>query len=170
MAGVSSNPGYFTAPHATWGATATSLPLLGGLIRVDELRQGHIDHALAFALPHARLYTSWSWPAQRSDGDLDDPDAIPEGTRFRLDPTLDIDALGLPPVSAMIAKAVQRYGMVLRDKAGSLSFYAEDPTQFGANPYPALFGTWPNVMLARFPWDRLQALRLDMQGPAANGG
>jgi hypothetical protein len=62
----------------------------------------------------------------------------------------------------MIAKAVQRYGMILRDKAGSLSFYAEDPTQYGTNPYPALFGGYPDNLLAKFPWDRLQVLAMDL--------
>ena len=33
------------------------------------------------------------WPAQRSDGDAVGPDVIPEGTRFRLDPLIDVDAL-----------------------------------------------------------------------------
>jgi hypothetical protein len=161
MDGSSLNPGYFLAPHSTWGATATSLPLIAGLIRVDELRQGHIDHALAFALPHARKGV-WSWPAQRTDGDVDSAAAIPEGSRFRLDPSLDIDALKLPPLTAMIAKAVQRYGMILRDKSGSLSFYAEDPTQYGTNPYSALFGGYPDKLLAKFPWDRLQVLAMDL--------
>jgi hypothetical protein len=165
MTGVSTNPGYFTAPNPGWGATATSLPLLGGLMRISELESGRIDHALAFAIPHTKLWTSWSWPAQRSDGDTDSPDAIPEGARFRLPADLDIDALNLPPVTAAIAKAVQRYGMVLRDKSGSVSFYAEDPTPTGANPYPGLFKTWTNLLFAKFPWDRLQALRTDMRGP-----
>jgi hypothetical protein len=163
MDGTSLNPGYFTAPNPSWwGATATSLPLMGGLIRIDELRQGHIDHALALAIPHTRKGV-WSWPAQRTDGDIDSTTAIPEGARFRLDPTLDIDALKLPAVTAMIAKAVQRYGMILRDKSGSISFYAEDPAQYGTNPYPALFGTWPNRLFDRFPWDRLQVLALDLR-------
>ncbi len=165
MTGVSKNPGYFTAPNPGWGATATSLPLLGGLMRISELESGRIDHALAFAIPHTKLWKSWSWPAQRSDGDTDSADAIPEGARFRLPATLDIDALKLPPVTAAIAKAVQRYGMVLRDKSGSVSFYAEDPTPTGANPYPGLFKTWTNLLFAKFPWDRLQALRTDMRGP-----
>ena len=163
MTGVSQNPGYFTAPNPGWGATATSLPLLGGLMRTTELQAGRIDHALAFAIPHTKLWKSWSWPAQRSDGDTDSADAIPEGARFRLPANLDIDALKLPPVTAAIAKAVQRYGMVLRDKSGAVSFYAEAPT--GADPYPALFKTYPNLLFAKFPWDRLQALRTDMRGP-----
>jgi hypothetical protein len=166
MTEVSRNPGYFSAPHPGWGATATSLPLLGGLMRISELQAGHIDHALAFAIPHTKLWTSWSWPAQRSDGDVDSAAAIPEGARFRLPASLDIDALKLPPVTAMMAKAVQRYGMVLRDKSGAVSFYAEDPTPLGGlDPYPALFNTWPNLLFAEFPWDKLQVLRTDMRGP-----
>jgi hypothetical protein len=164
MTEVSRNPGYFRAPHPGWGATATSLPLLGGLMRISELQAGHIDHALAFAIPHTKLWTSWSWPAQRSDGDVDSAAAIPEGARFRLPASLDIDALELPPVTAMMAKAVQRYGMVLRDRSGAVSFYAEDPTPLGGlNPYPALFNTWPNLLFAEFPWDKLQVLRTDMR-------
>src|SRR5262249_26905190 len=137
--------------------------------RISELQAGHIDHALAFAIPHVKLYTSWAFPAHRSDGDSDTPSAIPEGARFRLPADLDIDALGLPPVTAMIAKAVQRYGMILRDKSGAVSFYGEDPTPLGSNPYGALFKTYPNLLFAKFPWDRLEALRADMQGPAAGG-
>jgi hypothetical protein len=53
--------------------------------------------------------------------------------------------------------------MVLRDKSGAVSFYAEAPT--GADPYPALFKTYPNLLFAKFPWDRLQALRTDIRGP-----
>ena len=149
MTGVSRNPGYFTAPNPGWGATATSLPLLGGLMRTTELQAGRIDHALAFAIPHTKLWKSWSWPAQRSDGDTDSADAIPEGARFRLPANLDIDALKLPPVTAAIAKAVQRYGMVLRDKSGAVSFYAEAPT--GADPYPALFKTLPEPAVREVP-------------------
>jgi hypothetical protein len=164
---VSQNPGYFLEPHPGWGATATSLPLLGGLIRISQLEHGAIDHALAFAIPHTRTWTSWSWPAQRSDGDVDSPDAIPEGARLRLDPSLDIDALKLPRATTIIAKAIQRYGMILRDKSGAVAFYAEDPAQFGSNPYGTLFShlAAPNLLFAKFPWDRLQVLALDMRGP-----
>ncbi|MCW2968472.1 MAG: tolA, partial [Solirubrobacteraceae bacterium] len=157
---VSDSPGYFTP--SGFGATATGLSLLGGMIRTSELRAGHIDHALGFAIPHPRSGSVWSWPAQRSDGDNPDPDAIPEGARFRLDPRLDIAALDLPPVTRMIAEAVQRYGMVLRDKGGCVCFYAEDPAG-AANPYPQLFsGLGPDQLLARFPWASLAAMKMSL--------
>lgn len=161
MSPVSSNPGHFTDPPI-WGATATSLPLLGGLIRTDELRRGRIDHALALALPEVRAGV-FSLPAQRTDGQVDSPKAIPHGARFRLDPDLDLAELGLPPVTRMIAEAAQRHGIVVRDKSGSVSFYAEQP-QAGGDPYPELFGGMSaSQLLRRFPWERLEALELELR-------
>jgi hypothetical protein len=161
MRNVSASPGYYENP-SNWGATATSLPMLGGLIRLDELKAGRIDHALALCLPETR--SGWhSWPAQRSDGTVDSEDAVPEGTRFRLDPKLNVAALGLPRTSRIIAEAAQKYGVVVRDRGGAVSFYAEDPTPTGFNPFTGLNGffdgRYPSQLLERFPWSRLQALR-----------
>lgn len=157
---VSRNPGYFYQPR-DWGASATSLPLLGGLIRISELRSGHIDHALALAIPQARAGT-FVFPAQRTDGSLNDPAAIPEGTRFRLPADLDIAALHLPHFDQMIASAAQRYGIVVRDQAGAVVFLAEDPVPYGSDPYGSPHGFFdgesPHDLLARFPWQRLQAV------------
>ena len=58
---------------------------MGGLIGIKELESGHIDHALAMAIPHAATGVV-AFPAQRSDGNEHTPGEIPEGTRFRLDP------------------------------------------------------------------------------------
>ena len=171
MRNVSENPGYFTKdswPGAEpyWGATASSLPLLGGLIRLDEVRARKIDHALAFALPSIRAGV-YSLPAQRTDGRDPRPGAIPMGTRFRLDPDLDLETLPLPPVTRMVAEAVQRYGMVLRDTATTIQWYAEDFTPSGDNPFPDLIGPdYPSnywKQLARFPFEHLQALRTELR-------
>lgn len=170
MANASTNPGYFTDG---FGATATGLPLIGGLIRLDELRAGRIDHALAFDIP-APESRSFVWPANRTDGiAASGPGAIPEGTRFRIDPALDIDSLHLPRATAAMAKAAQRYGMIVIDRASSVTFKAEDPTQFGGDPYASLFGgLWPNDLMRLFPWDRLQVVAptaAAFAGPVAPG-
>ena len=55
---------------------------------IDELKAGVIPHALALNIPWAKPNV-YSWPAQRTDGRSTDPNAIPEGARFRLDPTVD---------------------------------------------------------------------------------
>ena len=159
LSGASYDTGIFPHPY---GATATGLPLLGGEITMAELRSGHIDHALGIAIPDARKAV-FSWPANRTDGQIADPNAIPEGERFRLDPTLDIAALHLNPVAQMIAEAAQRYGIVVWDRAGAVVFRAENPlvspAASPANPYHALFNQLqPAKVLADFPFNRLEAL------------
>jgi hypothetical protein len=168
MTGMSSSPGWFAEKN--WGATATGLPLLGGLITLDDVRRGRIDHVLAIGVTRARSYV-WSWPARRTDGATDDPTAIPEGARFRLDPSLDLDRLSLPPPTRIIAEAAQRYGIVVRDKtASSVTFEAEDASRFATDPYYGPGGWFggrsPSALLASFPWSRLQALRVDLRSPS----
>ena len=93
--------------------------------------------------------------------------AIPAGTRFRLDPTLDLDELNMSPMVRMMARAVQRYGMVVRDGGGAVAFYGEDPTPTDRNPYlgpGGLFGGQyiSNSLRREFPWQHLEALKTDM--------
>lgn len=144
-----------------WGATATSLPRAGGLMRIAELEAGVIRHGLAVAIPEARKGV-WSLPAQRTDGTVDSPRAIPEGARFRLDPRVDLSKLDLPPFTRMMAEAAQRYGIVVQNEAGAVAFYAEDPR--GTDPYPRLFGDRrPYQLMRAFPWQYLQALKLELR-------
>jgi hypothetical protein len=147
-------------PHP-FGATASGLAIAGGLMRIDELRRGRIDHALALAIPrtaHHRIRP----PATRTDGDDPRPIAIEEGTRLRLDPSFDLDSLELTPVARAMAEAAQRYGIVVRDRAGAVAFYAEDPGPTSGTPYADLFeGKQPSRVLVGFPWDRLQVLAVD---------
>jgi hypothetical protein len=161
MTNVSSNPGYFSHP-SDWGATATSLPLLGGLIGTRELESGRIDHALALAIPHAANGVVAA-PAQRSDGNLRSHAAIPEGTRFRLSPHFDLSTLHAPTIVRVLAQAVQRYGMIVRDQSGAVSLYAQDPTPTGHNPYYGAHGLFdglsPAVVMRYFPWKALQVVR-----------
>jgi hypothetical protein len=160
MDDVSSNPGYFPS-NPGWGGTATGLPMLGGLIRIAELRAGRIDHALALGIPEPAR-NRFVWPAQRGDGDSTAGNAIPEGTRMRIDPDLDLAKLKLPPLTRMLAEAAQRYGIVVVDRSGTVSVAGEDPS--GPNPYwpsPSGFfgGKMPDQLLASFPWARLQVVR-----------
>lgn len=158
MRHVSRNPGFFTNPP-DWGTAATSLALLGGTIRFSDLRAGHIDHALGISIPEARQGVV-AWPAQRSDGKLNSPDAIPEGTRFRLDPHLNLNRLNLPPLTRMIARAAQRYGLFVRDQSGVVAFYGQQPTGTGANPYALPFhGLNAKTLTEAFPWSHLEVVR-----------
>jgi hypothetical protein len=171
MVDVSRNPGYFVRETRNgkplelpyWGASATGLPLVGGLIMPNELRAHRIDHALALGLPRIRAGIR-ALPAQRSDGHYAGPQSIPEGARFRIDPSLDLSALGLPPPVLTIARAAQRYGMIVRDGSGAVSLYARDPVNLHPDPYPQLLdGLLPYQVLRGFPWDSLRLVRMRLR-------
>jgi hypothetical protein len=164
---ISESRGYYTAaawPGArrTWGATASGLPVIGGTILVDEPRAGRIDHALALSVPAARA-GAFAWPAQRTNGN-GPLMALPEGARLRLDPQLNLRKLELPRLTRMIARAAQRYGLVVRDQTGKdVALFAEDPSPRRDHPYRRYFSrSGPTEVLARFPWDRLQVLPMSL--------
>ncbi|GAC1519179.1 MAG: hypothetical protein NVS3B10_21010 [Polyangiales bacterium] len=161
--GVSKNPGIFPSGI---GATACGLPLLGFLIRIDELKAGKITHAINIELPRTRA-GEFSWPANRTDGNTADPNVLAEGQRMRLDPAFDVGTL---PNAAerTIARAMQDYGIVLTDTAGAVVTQAEDPRSYmsahglATNPYDALFeGRAVYEVLKELPLDRLQVLPKD---------
>jgi hypothetical protein len=158
MRHVSRNRGFFFDPSGIQpGATATSLPLVGGMITQADLARGEINHALAMAIPNAR-YAVWAYPAQRSDGGNRSALAVPEGARFRLDPAVDVDGLQVPPFTKMLARAAQRYGIYVRDTSPVVTLYAQDPANLGTNPWTAAITPSAPAVLQAFPWDRLQVM------------
>jgi hypothetical protein len=148
-----------------WGASASSLSLAGGLITIEDLEQGEINHALALAIPDVRagVYAS---PAQRTDGESDDPLSLPEGAHLRLPPGLRLGQMGLPKVTLEIARAAQRYGIIVRSKAADVVFYGQDPTPTGSEPYEGPHGFFEGVnrldLAGSFPWRRLQVLKMQL--------
>jgi outer membrane biosynthesis protein TonB len=148
-----------------WGSSASSLSIAGGLITLEDLERGSIDHALALAIPNVRA-GAYSSPAQRTDGTSTSPLSLPEGAHLRLDPSLDLSKLNLPPLTLMVARAAQRYGIFVRARAKVIHFFAEDPTSLPTNPYLGKTGYFegksPAKLLASFPWSHLQLLRMDL--------
>jgi hypothetical protein len=147
-----------------WGAPATKFAKLGGVVTAAEIQRGRIDHAVAIAIPNARA-GAFAFPAQASDGSSNDSDAVPEGAHFRLDPSLDVEALDVPPVTRMLARAAQRYGVIVDNQSGAgVSFVAEDPAALDKDPYPAAYeGVLPYQIAQAFPWSRLQLLKMDLR-------
>jgi hypothetical protein len=168
---LSEDPGVYTEaawPGASpgWGASAPSFSIAGGLITLKNLSSGWINHALALGLPQVRAGV-FALPAHRTDGESRDPLSLPEGAHLRLDPSLDIDSLHLPRLTRMIAEAAQRYGIVVRSKAGNVDFYGQDPSTALSNPYTRpngyFEGEYRHDLLAQFPWSHLQVLRMHLQ-------
>jgi hypothetical protein len=188
MFDVSTDPGYYRnvvspAGHILeqddWGAPATSFPLIAGVIMISELERGVIPHAIAFAIGHTCAH-EFAAPAQRTDGDVNpavDPNCVPEGAHFRLDPNLNIAALNLPPLIRIMAVAAQKYGMIIDNRTSGVSVYDQSPTAYiadwGYNPYfgpenqpgtpGALYDAWPTSEILKFPWSHLELLKMDLR-------
>lgn len=180
MTNVTSNPGYFLEdprfPGYKWGANATSIAQLGTTITIEEQRRGVINHPLSFATT-VTSSDGFVFPAQRGDGWA--PGAlVKEGMIFRFPASLNLDALGLSPYALMIAKAIQKYGMILTDTSGG-GFTSIGAEGQGANSHPGFtsvywdvgsgilgcgdpppnnYSCWPDSghLLAGIPWNQLQ--------------
>ncbi|MFN3599994.1 MAG: hypothetical protein ACK4UY_01240 [Dietzia sp.] len=147
-----------------WGgaATGSGASRLAGIVRLHEIERGVIDHALALQSDNAcaRVFRA---PAIKTDGRSDRPDCVPEGSRLRLDPSLDLDLLDLPPAQRAVARAFQVYGGYVVDVGGaplSISFELA-PDADGMYPgavYRDAGLRWDYDGLGQIPWDRLQLL------------
>src|SRR5439155_22006500 len=101
-------------------ASASGFANAAGTILADELMAGQINHALTFTM-HVTKAGGPVSPATASDGWSNSPGAIPEGARVQLDPSLDLDTLGLTPWQKTIARALQPYGMLLVHTGGAFA-------------------------------------------------
>lgn len=151
-----------------YGTTASGLPLEPGTLKASELASGRIDHVVGIVMPHSMMSSSIAPPATRTDGSSKDSDAIREGQFMRLPASLKIDSLKLSPGARMMAVAAQRYGFIVWDGGGSISFRAENAQAFKVDPYGSIFGgTHPALVMwgdpkkgqQPFPFEKLQVVK-----------
>ena len=124
-----------------------------GLILPGELAAGRINHALNFAYPYTKAGGA-VLPATEAAGKRTAAGAIPEGARLQLDPSLNLDSLGLSAWQKTVARALQRYGMFLSDTGGGVSLFAQNP-QSTSVAYP-----WGDVTYPALPTSLISRLRV----------
>jgi len=140
------------------GADAAGFALMGGVILPEEIAQGHIDHALFFTTPYTRSgYIAC--PATNTDGQTNDPNALPEGARIQLDPAFNVEAQPWPRWEKVIGHALQTYGAYLGDTGGSLALFGETNLDRGYDAWSRT-GTPIGPSLAGVPWSAFRVLQL----------
>ena len=105
-------------------ADAAGYPIAPLLFDADEVAAGRIDHAIRFILPNATIRArEYVHPATHGTrATSGPPDAPPYGARLRL--RADYPLAALPNEGArVVARAMQRYGMLLSD-AGRVALTA----------------------------------------------
>lgn len=145
LTGTGVAPPWFDSPREldSHRARAGGFPLIAGLIMLDEIKAGRIDHALAFAYDHCRtgLFVPPASTAQVRQLDAVDSRGIPMGGRIQLDPDWDVEHSGLSRAGKIIARALQEYGAYCSDYAGANVLYAENS--------PAAVKAWAGVLSSR---------------------
>ncbi len=150
--------GVFPSPY---GLSSSGLATLAGQLNQNDINSGYINHVIGLSLPQTNGST---WPATQSGGAVGGTPA--QGMRFRLDPSINVNNLGLSTVGVAIAKAAQTYGFVIWNNSSTVGIVAENPisltTRGLANPYLGALGPGGTAgVLVNFPWEKLQALPTD---------
>jgi hypothetical protein len=105
-------------------ADAGGFPIAAMLFSADEVARGSIDHAIRFILPNSRMRSGvYVRPASHAGGPSGGANLPPYGVRFRL--RADYPIASLPTEGArVVARALQRYGMILSD-GGNIALTAQ---------------------------------------------
>lgn len=157
-------------------ARASGFALGAGLLFPRDFRRGAIDHALFFSYPYTRSGGPVA-PATWSDGRPDSESGratgspalpsgalpLPEGARLQLDPKLNLRPWKLSPWQRMVARALQRYGMILGDTGGAVGLAAASGAAFPRDPYS---GLWRGgTLYPAMPVDLISHMRVLKMGP-----
>lgn len=116
------------------GTNVAKLAGGAGIIRIYEIQQGSIDHALVFGSNNT-CAEDFILPAISTDGkSTDKSTCLKIGSRIQLDPNIKLDNIK-SPYQKMIAKALQQYGAYLNDSAGTMGFYTEQDRTASKDAY-----------------------------------
>lgn len=104
-------------------ADAGGFPIAPMLFTADEVAAGEITHAVRFILPNPMIVDRhYVAPATHATNSGGPPEAVPYGARFRLRADYPVETLDSG--AQVIARALQRYGMILSD-GGQIALTAE---------------------------------------------
>lgn len=168
--GASQNASYGTGANqvkpfaALSRGTGSGLSTLLGLLTPQDVAGTTIDHALAFSSfltcgPAQSAH--YQAPATTTDGGRVSGLCINEGTRIRLDPSIDLARIpGISAAELAIGRALQKYGAYCNDSggAGVAIAAAIATTPAGKQDYAHAKIAGNYVSLPHIPWDRLQVL------------
>lgn len=108
-------------PDGWTSADAAGLPILPGLLRRNEVRDRHVDHAIRFTTDVTSSHHLW--PARHDAGSTSDRDYPPMGARFRMKRSFSSEGYGA--AARAVIRAMKTYGLVLADNGSPWYFQGE---------------------------------------------
>jgi serine/threonine-protein kinase len=105
-------------------ADAAGFPMSALLFSADEIKAGHIDHAIRFILPNSMIRAKqYVMPATHGTNTTGPATSGPYGFRMRLKASYPIS--NLSPAAQVVARALQKYGMLMSD-GGTIALTAQN--------------------------------------------
>jgi hypothetical protein len=104
------------------GRRASMIPSFAGLIRIGEISNGKIPHAISIIMSPTMLTQQAAWPAYSFDRNSGYSGTLPMGSLLAIPPSVDISSLGLTASGKVLAKALQDYGAYIVDRGGPGGF------------------------------------------------
>ena len=105
-------------PAGWTSADAAGLPIFAGLVRLDEVKAGRVDHAIRVTAQQTD--TSFIWPARHQAGAANNHNLPPMGARFRLKASYDISHFRAD--TQTILRAMKTYGLIVADNGSNWFF------------------------------------------------
>jgi hypothetical protein len=138
-------------PDGWTSADAAGLPILPGLLRWNEVKAGHVGHAIRFTTDVTSSHHLW--PARHDAGATDSWAFPPMGARFRM--RSSFDASGYSARARVVITAMKTYGLVLADNGSPWFFTGER----NANWPPALIEQLKRIPASAFEAVNTASLR-----------
>ena len=107
-------------PAGWTSADAAGLPVLPGLVNYDEVRSGHIDHAIRMTAQTTA--TRYVWPARHEAGSTTSAAAPPMGARFRLSARFHLPRSRCARACQVVIRAMKTYGLIVADNGSNWFF------------------------------------------------
>jgi len=128
-------------PAGWTSADAAGLPILPGLLRLDEVQAGVVSHAIRFTVQSSDR--SYLWPARHQAGSANDPNLPPMGARFRLKAGFDVTGFGAS--AQVVLTAMKRYGLIVADNGSNWFFQGTMDAAWDSAPYPTMIAQLKTV-------------------------
>jgi len=128
-------------PAGWTSADAAGLPILPGLVRLDEVQAGLIGHAIRFTVQSSD--TSYLWPARHQAGSASNPNLPPMGARFRLKASYNLS--GFSAATQVVLTAMKHYGVIVADNGSNWFFQGTMDAGWAAAPYVTMIAQLKTV-------------------------
>ena len=133
-------------PNTWTSADAAGLPIFPGLVRLDEVQAGAINHAIRFTVQSSD--TSHLWPARHDAGSASNPNLPPMGARFRLKAGYNIS--GFNAQTQVVLTAMKHYGLMVADNGSNWFFQGTMDSGWNNEPYATMVSQLKTIPASAF--------------------